>query len=118
MASDFSVFHRIRDIGAMRSAAFLKLAMRIGAYNGAMTARIANERRGASPAPKAGRSRVVARPLYDERSPMANRASTADTAPPAEGADFARLNVELGQNWFSYKKVSPDGALVTGGGEA
>ena len=100
----------------MRSTAFLRLAVRIGAYSGAMTARIANERRGAAPAAKGGRRPVVTRPLYDERSPQANNARTADMAPPAEGADFARLNVELGQTWFSYKKVGPDGALITGGG--
>jgi hypothetical protein len=114
-----SVFHRIRDTGSMRSVTFLKLAARLAAYNGAVAARISAERRERAPKPGHGRgTRTVVKPLYDERSPMANNARTADTAPPATGTDFARLNVELGQNWFSYKKVGPDGALVTGGGEA
>jgi hypothetical protein len=65
-------------------------------------------------APARGRrARVVGRPLYDERSPMVNNARTADTAPPAGGADFARLNLELGQQWFSYKKVGADGVPVS-----
>ena len=37
LASDMSVFHGIRDIGAMRSDLLARLALRIGAYRGALS---------------------------------------------------------------------------------
>lgn len=40
-----SVFHRVGDIGAMRSVTFLRLAVRLAAYSGAVAARIAADRR-------------------------------------------------------------------------
>jgi len=99
----------------MRSTVFLRLAVRMGAYGGAVTARIAAERRTAPQPTKPGRRAVVhRRPLYDDRSPLAGNAHTADSAPPATGADFARLNAELGQTWFSYRKLGPDGAPIGG----
>lgn len=43
MVSDFSVFHRIDDIEALPSVKFFKLASRIFAYDGCMTARAHEE---------------------------------------------------------------------------
>jgi hypothetical protein len=40
LASDMSVFHGIRDIGAMRSSTLARLALRIGSYGGALGARV------------------------------------------------------------------------------
>jgi hypothetical protein len=41
--SDFSVFHRVDDVGAMPSATFFALAPRLAAYQGAMRARLQAE---------------------------------------------------------------------------
>jgi hypothetical protein len=43
LVSDFSVFHRVDDVGAMPSATFFALAPRLSAYQGAMRARVAAE---------------------------------------------------------------------------
>lgn len=40
LASDMSVFHGIRDIGAMRSSVLARLALRVGSYGGALGARV------------------------------------------------------------------------------
>jgi hypothetical protein len=105
-----SVFHRIGDISVMRSAAFLKLATRLAVYNGAVAARIAADRRERQQvAPSAARRSASRRPMYEARSPMANNGYTADTAPPAGAADFARLNAQLGSTWFSYRTADGSG---------
>jgi len=110
VASDMSVFHRIRDIGAMRSTVLLRLAMRLAAYNGAVAARMAAERRERAPK-AAGRrgTRTVTAPRYEQNSPMVNNARAADTAPPAGAETFARLNAQLGGTWFSYRTASASG---------
>jgi hypothetical protein len=41
--SDFSVFHRVDDVGAMPAATFFALAPRLAAYQGAMRARLQAE---------------------------------------------------------------------------
>lgn len=111
VASDMSVFHRIRNIGALRSTAFLRLANRLAAYNGAVAARIAAERRERAPKPttaRRGGTRAVV-PRYEQNSPMVNNARTADAAPPAGPAAFALLNAQLGEKWFSYRTVPAEG---------
>ena len=117
LASDFSVFHRVRDIGVLRSTAFLRLAARAGAYNGALAARIANERqqRAAQPGGGRGRTRTVTAPRYERRSAMANNARAADSAPPATAGSLTAINTQLGGVWFSYRKVPGDGNAVAGG---
>lgn len=97
-----SAFHGIRDISVMRSPVFLALTLRLGAYGGAVAARQRARRQPAQP-PAPARRQMPSR--YDERSPMAGRARTADGAPPATAASLAMLNLELGANWFSYKTV-------------
>lgn len=105
------MFHRIRDVGVLRSTAFLKLAARAGAYNGALAARIANERqqRAAPPGGGRGRTRTVTAPRYERRSGMANNARVADSAPPLTAGAIAGLNAQLGSQWFGYRKVPRPG---------
>jgi len=105
-----SAFHRIRDISVMRSSVFLRLALRLGAYDGAVAARHrAAAGRGQQPQATAAASRRRLPSRYDERSPLANSARTAEGAPPATAASLAMLNAELGANWFSYKTVPAGG---------
>jgi len=99
----------------MRSTAFLRLAARVGAYNGALTARIAKERRAAPAAGKGARRAVVNRPLYERGSAMTNNARAADSAPPATAEAIASLNAQLGGGWFSHRTVPADGAPAAGG---
>lgn len=95
----------------------MRLAARLAAYNGAVAARIATERREKGPRQGRGRgrTRTVSAPRYEANSPMVNNARTADSAPPAGREDFARLNAQLGGTWFSYRTVGGDGAA---GGDA
>jgi hypothetical protein len=115
LASDFSVFHRIRDVGVLRSTAFLKLAARAGAYNGALAARIAKERRQQAAGPPGRRTRAITAPRYERSTAMANNARAADSAPPATAGSLTAINTQLGGVWFSYRKVPGDGNAVAGG---
>ncbi len=111
-----SVFHRIRDIRVLRSAAFVRLAMRLAAYNGAVAARIAAERRERAPQPK-GRS-VTRGARYERGSAMANNARAAEAAPPASAAALASLNAQLGGGWFSHRTVKAGDTGPAGGDES
>jgi hypothetical protein len=57
--SDFSVFHRVDDVGAMPAATFFALAPRLAAYQGAMRARLQAE---AAEAEEEDRPQVPSRP--------------------------------------------------------
>jgi hypothetical protein len=99
-----SAYHRIGDISAMRSDALVRLAYRLPAYQGAVTARLA-ERRSQQAAPDGRSGRVTRQPRYERTSAAANNGRTADSAPPATESSLAALNAQLGANWFSYRKV-------------
>jgi hypothetical protein len=111
VASDLSVFHRIRDIRGLRSTAFLRLAMRLAAYNGAVAARMAAERRESAPK---SRTRTVTAPRYEGRPPRYTPRN-ADSAPPATAASLLALNTELGAQWFSVRTVKAGEAAQAGG---
>jgi hypothetical protein len=109
IASDLSAFHRIDDASELEARVFFTLAMRLPAYSGALAAvaaRQAQERGGGARGARGTRSA----PRYERSSPAANNARTADAAPPAGAAEFARINAELGATWFSYRKVKPGDA--------
>lgn len=110
-----SVFHRIRDIGGLRSTVLLRLAARLAAYNGAVAARLATERREKAPQQgrRSGRTRTVTRPRYEPPA-LTGNARNADSAPPAGRAEFMRLNAQLGETWFSYRTVGGDGTAAGG----
>jgi hypothetical protein len=48
LASDFSVFHRISNIRRLRSVTFLRMAERLGIYNGAFGAYLRQRAKGAA----------------------------------------------------------------------
>lgn len=52
LASDMSVFHGVRDIGAMRSTALARLSLRVGSYGGALGARTAPVAPAPAPPPR------------------------------------------------------------------
>jgi hypothetical protein len=104
-----SVFHHVRNIGAMRSVTFLRLANRLAAYNGAVAARIAAERRERAPEPAGRRrTRTVTTPRYERNSGMTNNARIAVSAPPATAGALAAVNAQLGGGWISHRTVKTD----------
>jgi len=55
LESDFSVFHRVDDLGTLDGPRFFRLALRIFAYDGVMAARLAAQDGGTdTPAPGGG----------------------------------------------------------------
>jgi hypothetical protein len=112
IASDFSVFHRIRDIGAMGSREFLRLASRIGVYNGAVTAKARHDRQG-KPQQQARQPAQPAR-----RSPLAPAGSADGDAVPASsktvGTVADKLNQAMGAQWISHRVVAADGEVSSG----
>lgn len=52
LESDFSVFHRVEDITILDGPRFFRLAHRIFAYSGVMTARFAEQEHKQSPQPQ------------------------------------------------------------------
>jgi hypothetical protein len=69
LESDFSVFHRVDDMYAMPAPRFFRLAERIAAYEGVMTARIRAEQAQEQPIQQEPGARIV------EATPEAIRAS-------------------------------------------
>jgi hypothetical protein len=105
IASDLSVFHRVKDAGEMDSAAFFLLAFRLPAYQGAMAAAVARQQQdGARPAGRGART-------YERSSGMANNGRAAEQAPPATAAALAGVNAQLGGGWISHRTVKavPEG---------
>ena len=60
LESDFSVFHRVDDLGTLDGPRFFRLALRIFAYDGVMAARLAALDDTDTPAPGAGPGSVDA----------------------------------------------------------
>lgn len=58
--SDFSVFHRVDDIGEMEAARFFRLALRLTAYEGVLTARRLAEQERDGGSMDAGQAKEVA----------------------------------------------------------
>jgi hypothetical protein len=106
LASDFSRFHGIRNAGALPSRVFLRLAARLEAYGGVMTARKMGTLAAAT-APAPQQRRTPAR--YDSTSPHANNARTAQSAPPATGAFLKGMDAQLGGGWITYRTVPAAG---------
>jgi hypothetical protein len=104
-----SVFHRIGDISAMRSDVLVRLAKRLPAYNGAVAARRAAERREQQAGGTGRKGRITQAPRYERTSPMANNGHAADQAPPSTRESLAALNAQLGATWFSYRTAGGDG---------
>lgn len=78
---------------------FFKLVARLPAYRSVLAARVAAESRGGS----SGSNGHRATSSYDRGSGMANRAVTADSAPPATAGTIAALSASMGGGWFAYK---------------
>lgn len=96
IASDFSVYHRIRDIGSMRSCAFTRLAKRIYVYNGAVTARARGERHPQEPQAQQPR-RSAGTPQGRRQTPLRNDAA------PATASALAEVNAFMGGGWISHR---------------
>jgi hypothetical protein len=82
----------------MEAAVFFKLVARLPAYRSVLAARVAAESRGGSAS-----NGHRATSSYDRGSGMANRAVTADSAPPATAGTIAALSASVGGGWFAYK---------------
>ena len=97
-----SAIHRIDDAGEMEAAVFFSLISRLPAYDGVLAARIRAE--DDEPAPRRQAAHAGTSNGYRK-----NHASTADTAPPATGAQLAALNAQLGSEWFAHTSVPAGG---------
>lgn len=105
LASDFSVFHGIRDIGAMAPGAFLRLAARIGAYGGAVTWRA--QRPSAPPQSPGG-----------QRSPQRSRSAPEARLTPRTAANMPVASTEQlramlakvpgSDTWGEVRTVKPE----------
>lgn len=78
LASDMSVFHGVRDIGAMRSATLARLSLRVGSYGGVLGV----SRMPALPPPPAPRSV----PRKPDPGPAASSAQLASLLAPVPGS--------------------------------
>lgn len=82
---------------------FFMLAVRLPAYQGVLAARLASEERGGRPRAR----RDDGAGSYERGSRHANRAATAASAPPVTAGQVAALNMQLGGQFFSYRRVPP-----------
>ena len=82
---------------------FFMLAARLPAYRGVLRAVLQAQQHAET---GTGTARRPGRPSgYERSSPVANKARTADTAPPATAGSLAALNTQLGAQWFTHRTV-------------
>lgn len=104
VASDFSVFHRVDDVGELDSARFLTLARRLGAYGGAVTVVLGAERARAEAAPAAPDTAPVPSPIP--------RGELLD-ARTADGRDTPEDVVRQLQNQALAKRYGVDPSTIS-----
>lgn len=92
LASDMSVFHRVADIGAMRSDALARLSLRIGSYGGALGAR------------------AIAAPAVPPPAPRSPPPPRPDPGPAASAETLRRLLAPIpgSQIWGNVVVVPKD----------
>ena len=103
------MFHGVRDIRQLRSLTFLRLAVRISAYGGAVAMRMAAERDAPAEAPAAQRSRYTPRRTAPAR-PVTPR-NAGDVLPVASAAQLRHVlgKVPGVEMWADVREVKPDG---------